>query len=301
MSEDSQLKRKARRILLGLGITSIVGGGLFFKHKHDQSQLNEEMNKKANTEWKQQHLDADSIVADAQTAHFYASKKADQKAIDSLGKQSELIANKIEELYQAAKNEETKLNAELYATAQAKDAKKYLALYNTMLKDEVYIDYDKEDESGISLKDMLEANADLGDARWVSINRRKKENYEYQLRGDYRSAITAGKLGVSIIEKDDNGDFKIVGKSVIDSKKQGWYPVARYDENSQEKVVLKDLLEEAPASTVKEIKKQMTVLCGFGLYLGNEVRAKKGYTVEKNGEEVKEALLQKALEREGKS
>lgn len=254
MSNDS-LKEKAQKFLLGMGITAVVGCGIVGAKKYLSRLESEQNNEKANKEWKLQYADADSTYADAATAHFYAKKNADKNALDSLAVQMKSVQDKISELEAARAKIEKKAQLKLFKAAKSKNAQKYLSVLSSMKEDGIPVDFNQE-QDGISLNDLLQANAQGSDVRWVAINRKKESGKRISVED-------------AIVVRDDKGGFVVTESGV-----KGLF---------QKRFTLKDIAKKSSTS-VTEIAHDLAVLKGVENLLKPSIQGAKGYEIEANSE-----------------
>ena len=76
-----RVKKKIKHALL---TTAIVGAGVASVTGVSSHIKKEEKNNRINAEWKKEFADADTVFADAKTAHFYAEKKNNQQSAEEL-------------------------------------------------------------------------------------------------------------------------------------------------------------------------------------------------------------------------
>ena len=292
----SKIKQRINKMALGLGLTAVVGSGVSSYNSYKEKQNNEKINK----EWVTEHADADSIVADADNAHFYAEKK--HSYADSYFEAIPKIRDRILELegaMPALQRKEAKLNNELYKAAKDKDVKKYTVIKNKMLKERAFIDYDKEDEKGVSLKDLLEVNANSKDVHWTVIKRQKEQAVPTG------AVASANSSSCAILKDNKDGSFKVMDYGVYQEKER---VANRFNcPNGGCLVTLDDVLKSEVPSNVYDLDAQIMLARGFwNLQFLREnayfrkvspIETNGKYVVEKNGDKVKKELLRKATER----
>ena len=281
MSEDSKLKAKAKKILLGVGITTLVGSGLFGAKKYQEHLDNKTDNEIANKEWKNKYANADSIFADAEEARFYAVKNIDKEKFESLAAQDMAIKKKIKDIAQGWEQRTLDNNNALYGAAKNKNAKQYLSTLATMKDKGIYVDYGKEVE-GISLNDVLQANAQGNDARWISINRkheqtRGKRNLNDLFFNDHKEEI------VPLCERKGDA-FSFVGeRSTILSHGRPQENKTMYSDKNVKNFTLQEILDKSPTS-FEELKSQLYMLRGVSVLLQGEMREAEGYEIDVNAQ-----------------
>ena len=283
MSENSKLKEKAKKILLGLGVSAVVGSGLVGAKKvHEQNEQQKD-NEIANKEWIDKYSKADSIYADAEDNHFYAVKYADKEKLKDLSETNDVVRKKMSEIVKNWEKSVQDNNSDLYSAAKTKDAKQYISVLTTMKEKGMYVDYGKEVD-GISLHDLLQANANGDDVRWISINRKKEQikgehNLNHVFMHKSNDPRWAGVSVVPVCKKDGDG-YILAGEQYVGSgevKKEVLYGA------DSKRFTLQDVLEQSPSS-FEDAKLQIYALEGVSNILQGEMREAEGYEVDINNQ-----------------
>ena len=111
--DNIKVPKSVKRIAVG---ASIIGAGVLVgaaakKHAKQQQEnkINMEINAEINAEWERQFNDADYVVADAQTAHFYAVKKLNKEDVEKLKLNLKKLENAKDALLVVKKEAEKRL------------------------------------------------------------------------------------------------------------------------------------------------------------------------------------------------
>lgn len=277
-----KLKAKAKKILLGVGLTAVAAGGIAV-HKQNQENKENAKNEAINKEWFDSHEGVDSISADAKTTHFYAKQNTDTVAVDSLYKELKETETLLNKYTQEQKKSQDKCDKKLLVAAQKADAKGIEEALrngaNPSIKDKdgrtlpmitienpstskayaatrILIKNGRFDHgikiNNLLFEDMLQAKANGSDARWVSLKREYDE--AKQTKGKQQNPVET-----HYIDNYTKGDA--------------------YNRISGENINLEKELETKP-QTLLEINHYISLLTDKKNFLRSQISDALGYEVE---------------------